>query len=154
MATTSTVPTVIDAALSAINADLPSGVEAFEAWPGPEAAAEMVVLGEVTWEDYEVASIKAGRQRRQEDWTVAFEVFVFGTAYAAKGSTPANPAPARNRAFVLATSLEDVLADNPKLGVGSGGWAATALTAAGPRVFEKGWAYRVAGRIHVQARLT
>lgn len=150
MATTSTVPTVTTAVLAALNAALPSGVDAFEAWPGPDAAPEMVVLGEVTWDDYEIASIKSGRQRRQETYSIAYEVFVFGTT----GTTPANPAAARSRAFVLNGVIEDAFADNPKLGLGTGGWSEVGPTAAGPRVFEKGWAYRVAGRIHVSARLT
>lgn len=149
MATTSIVPSVLDASLVALNADLPAGVTAFESWPGPEAAAEMVVLGDIEWADYDVASIKTGRQYRDEDWSVGFEVFVFGTS----GSTPADPSTARDRAFVLAASVEDVFADNPKVGITSGGWARSRLTEAGPRVFEKGWAYRVAGRIHVHARL-
>lgn len=146
MATTSTVPVTIDALLDALSGDL----AAFEAWPGPEAASEMVVLGEIAWDEYDFAAVKAGRQRRQEEWSVEFEVFAFGSA----GTSPTNPKPARDRAFVLAASLENVLADNPKLGVGNGGWARTALTTAGPRVFDKGWAYRVAGRVHVSARLT
>lgn len=150
MATTSTVPVTLDAVLAAVTADLPAGVKAFESWPGTEAAAEMVVLGEITWEEYDFAAVKAGRQRRQEEWSVEFEVFAFGTA----GSSPANPKTARDRAFVLAASLENVLANNSKLGVGNGGWARTALTSARPYVFDKGWAYLVAGRIHVSARLT
>jgi hypothetical protein len=150
MATTSTAPAVIDAALTAVNADLPGTVTAYESWPGPSAAPEMVVFGEIAWEAYEVASIKAGRQHRQETFTIGFEVFVFGVA----GTTPAITKPERDRAFVLAESLEDCLAVAPELGVGPGGWAETRLTAAGPRVFEKGWAYRVAGNIHVNARLT
>lgn len=150
MATNSTAPAVIDAALAAVNADLPGTVTAFESWPGPDAAPEMVVFGEIGWEEYEVASIKAGRQHRQETFTIGFEVFVFGTA----GTTPAITKPVRDRAFLLATSLEDCLAEAPELGVGPGGWSETRLTAAGPRVFEKAWAYRVAGNIHVNARLT
>src|SRR5688572_24731419 len=97
MATTSTVPTVTTAVLAALNAALPAGVDAFETWPGPEAAPEMVVLGEVAWDDYELAAIKAGRQRRQETYAIGYEVFVFGKA----GTTPASPATARDRAFVL-----------------------------------------------------
>jgi hypothetical protein len=150
MATTSTAPAVIDAVLAAVNTDLPGTVTAFESWPGPDAAPEMVVFGEIAWEAYDVASIKAGRQQRQETFTIGFEVFVFGTA----GTTPAITKPVRDRAFVLATSLEDVLAEDPDLGTGPGGWVETRLTGAGPRVFEKGWAYRVAGNIHVNARLT
>lgn len=149
MGTTSSVPGVIDATLAAVNADL-SGVTAFESWPGPEAADEMVVLGEVTWDEYELAAIKTGRQQRQEAWSVGFEVFVAGAA----GTTPDNPKPARDRAFEITTSLEDVFAANPKLGITAGGWAQAKLTEAGPRVFEKGWAYRVAGRLHVSVRLT
>lgn len=151
MATTSTAPTVIDALVTALNAALPSGVRAYESWPGPEAASEMVVLGEVTWETYEIASIKTGRQRRQEDYAIAYEVFVMGQA----GSTPADPSPARDRAFTLHTEIEDALAADPKLGLGSAvSWVQPAMTEAGPRVFEKAWAYRVAGRINVSARLT
>jgi hypothetical protein len=150
MAATSTVPAVLDAVLGAVNTDLPGTVQAFEAWPGPNAAEEMVVFGEVTWEAYEVASIKSGRQHRQETFTIGFEVFVFGKA----GTTAALPKAARDRAFVLTESLEDVLAAAPELGTGPGGWVETRLTAAGPRVFEKGWAYRCAGNIHANARLT
>lgn len=151
MATTSTVPTVTDALLSALNAALPAGVDAYEAWPGPEAAAEMVVLGAVTWDVYEIASIKSGRQRRNEEYAIGYEVFVMGQA----GSTPADPSNARDRAFVLNTEIEDALADSPKLGLGTAvNWVQTQITEAGPRVFEKGWAYRVAGRVNVSARLT
>lgn len=150
MATTSTVPTVTDALLTALNAALPSGVDAFEAWPGPGAAAEMIVLGAVTWDAYEIASLKTGRQRRQEDYAIGYEVFVMGQA----GTTPADPSNARDRAFVLNTEIEDALADTPKLGLGTAvNWVQARLVEAGPRVFEKGWAYRIAGQIEVQARL-
>ena len=150
MATTSTSDAVIDAALAALNADLPAGVNAFEAWPGPDGGPEMVCLGEVDWIEYEVASIKAGRQRRNEEYTIGWEVYVFGAA----GTSPANPKPARERASVIAAEVVDIFADNPKLGVGNGGWAGTEFVQKGPRVFEKGWAYRYAGTIHVNARLT
>lgn len=150
MATTSTVPAAIDALLTALNAALPAGVDAYESWPGHQAAAEMVVLGEVTWDDYEIASLKTGRQRRQENYRVGVEVFVIGQ----DGSTPADPSPARDRAFSLLTDLEDLLADTPKLGLGTTVQVVQFhATEAGPRVFEKAWAYRVAGQIEVQARL-
>lgn len=151
MASTSTAPSVIDALMTALNAALPSGVRAFESWPGPEAASEMIVLGDVTWDGYEIASIKTGRQRRQEDYGIGYEVFVMGQG----GTTPSDPSNARDRAFVLNTEIEDALADTPKLGLGTAvQWVQAAITEAGPRAFEKGWAYRVAGRINVSARLT
>jgi hypothetical protein len=151
MATTATVTVAVPALLTTLNTALPSGVQAFEAWPGPEAAQEMVVLGEVTWDDYEIATIKTGRQRRQEDWSIGYEVFVLGRA----STTPADPAAARSRAFVLNAVIEDALANDPKLGLGTAVlWVQSRLGEAGPRVFERGWAYRVAGRVHVSARLT
>lgn len=111
----------------------------------------MVVLGAVTWSDYEIASIKSGRQRRQENYAIGYEVFVIGQ----NGGTPANPKPARDRAFLLNTEVEDACADNPKLGLGTAVlWVQAEITEAGPQQFEKAWAYRVAGRFNVSARLT
>lgn len=151
MATTSTVTLVVPALVDVLNLALPTGVRAFEAWPGPDADREMVVLGEVTWDEYEIASLKTGRQRRQEDWSVGYEVFVLGEV----GTSPADPSAARARAFVLNAVIEDALADDPKLGLGTAVlWVQSRPGEAGPRVFEKGWAYRVAGRVHVSARLT
>jgi len=151
MGTTSTVPVVIPALLSALNAALPSGVTAFEVWPGPEAAPEMVVLGDIEWDNYAIATIKSGRKQRQEDWSVGFDVFVFGT----DGTSPANPGPARVRAFELQAAIEDVLADDPHLGLATGTVQRIELrpTTADTRHFEKGWAFWVAGRIDVHARL-
>lgn len=150
MSTTSTVPAVTDALLTTLNTALPNGVDAYEVWPGPEASAEMIVLGAVTWDTYEIASIKTGRQRRQEDYAISYEVFVMGQA----GSTPSNPKTARDRAFLLNTEIEDMCADTPKLGLTSVLWVQAQITEAGPHAFEKGWAYRVAGRFNVSARLT
>lgn len=156
MSTTSTVPVGIDALLDLFNNKLAtaglSDVQAFQSWPGPDAAAEMVVFGEIEWAEYEIASIKAGRQRRDEDWNVGFEVFVAGVAE----STPANPGVARDRCFDIMAALEDSLADDPRAALAAPvvDWIQARPTAAGPRVFEQGWAYRIAGRIHVHARLT
>lgn len=149
MATTSTVPTVIDALLARLAT---AGVTAFESWPGPEAAREMLVLGEVDWDDYRVASIKPGRQQRQEDYAVAFELFVMGRA----GTTPSVPKAARDRAFVILGLVEDVLATNWTLSTAAATVQRVELRVVngGPRVFEKGWAWRIAGRFDVYARLT
>lgn len=151
MGTTSTLPTVTDALLTLLNANLTT-TTAFEAWPGPDAAEEMVVLGEADWDVYEIASIKAGRKHRQEVYGIGWEIFVMG----APGTTPANPKPARDRAFVLMAELEDALADDPRAGL-----AASVVQriecrpdTSGPRVFEKGWGYRIAGQFVVHDRLT
>lgn len=148
MGTTSSVPAVLDAFLDLVNLSL-DGVTAYEQWPGPSAAPEMVVLGEIEWDNEEIATIKAGRKQRQEDWAVEFEVFVFHTP----GTVPDDPKPARDRAYAIFAEIEDVCANDPKLGVGIQ-YAGLRPTSAGPRKFEKGWAYRIACRLYVFARLT
>lgn len=156
MSTTSTVPVGIDALLALFDDELATaglgGVRAFQSWPGPDAAREMVVFGEVTWDEYEIATIKAGRQRRDEDWNVEFEVFVVGHA----DTSPTAPGPARDRAFAIMAAIEDSLADNVRAGLAASvvDWIEARPQTAGPRVFEQGWAYRIAGRIHCHARLT
>lgn len=147
MSTTSTVSATIDALLAAFQAA--GALPAFESWPGPgDAKPEMLVLGEVTWDDYAIATIKAGRKQRQENWSIGFELFVMG----APGTTPADPAPARVRAFALLAPIENVLADDPET-TPDVQWVEIRPTEAGPRVFEKGWAYRIAGRFVARARL-
>lgn len=151
MATTSTVPIVTDALLSLLNANL-STATAFESWPGPEATAEMVVFGEVDWDVYEIATIKAGRKHRQEVYGIAWEIYVMGEA----GTTPANPKPARDRAFALLTELEDALANDQRAGLPATAVQRIECTPdkSGPRVFEKGWGYRITGQFIVHDRLT
>lgn len=149
MATTSTVPAVIDGLLAGMKA---KNLAAFEQWPGPTAAPEMVVLGTVTWDDYAIATIKAGRKHRQENWSVGFELYAMGV----EGSTPAAPKAARDRAFELLESVEDLLADDVRAGTTgvTVQWVATRLDEAEPRVFEKGWGYRIKGAFVAHSRLT
>lgn len=151
MSTTSTAPEVLDGLLQALNNGQLSGVKVYETWPGPEAAAEMIVLGDVEWDDYAIATIKAGRKHRQEDYNIGFEVFVAGEA----GTTPASPKTARDRAFAVLADLEDALADDVTAGTAftTVQYVEIRPTEAAPFVFEKGWAYRVAGQFEVHARL-
>lgn len=145
---TSTVPKIIDGLIDGISQH---GVTAFEAWPGPDAAPEMLVLGEVTWETYEIPVIKAGRKPRQERYDVNFELFVMGRP----GSSPARPRAARERAFLLLSQVENFLADDVTATTDHTvvNWVQVRLTSAQPRVFENGWAYRVAGVFTADARL-
>lgn len=150
MSTTSTVPAVVDGFLAAVAAEL--DVDTYESWPGPEASREMFILSDVEWEDYTIPTIMAGRRQRQEDWSIGFEVWVVGGA----GSTPSNVKPARDRAFEILSGVEDVLAEDVTGGTDHATVQHVQLrpTEAGPRVNEGGWAYRVAGRVEVRARLT
>lgn len=155
MSTVSTAPTLIDALVKAIGAEMTgslSEVGSFEVWPGTEARREMVFLGDVTWDEYDLATIVSGRKRRQEDYSVAFEVWVLGET----GSSPSSPKTARDKAFAILGKIEDVLADDPRVGLAHTviQWVVSVPAEAGPRKFEKGWAYRVAGSFKAHARLT
>lgn len=156
MSTTTTVPTVIDGFLDAINAEL-TGVTAYETWPGPEASPEMVVIESdsgdpITWVEYQIPVIMAGRRQRQEQYEIGWAVYVFGT----KGTSPSNPKKVRDRAFEIVETLEDVLAEDVTAGTSHAVVqdAQLRLDSAGPRVFEKAWAYRITGALVVRARLT
>lgn len=146
--TTSSVPAVTDGLLAQLNE---SQVPAFEVWPGPEAAREMVVLGDVDWDEYEIATIKAGRKWRDERYDLGFEIFVFGEP----GTTAADPTPARNRAYEIFASIEDDLATDvtADLGFAVVQWIQVNPRQAHPRQFENAWAYRISGVFAVFARL-
>lgn len=147
--TTSCVPLVVAGLLAGLEG---KGLAAFESWPGPGAEAEMLVLGTVTWEDYAIATIKSGRKHRQEDWSIAFELYVSG----GEGTTPSSPTVAKDRAFELLAECEDLLADDVTAGTDHTivQWVEIRLSTAEPRVFEKGWAYRITGSFRARARLT
>ena len=153
MSTTSTVPAVLDALLSTINADL-EGVTAFEVWPGPEASAEMVVFGEVRWNEYRIPTVQAGRKQRDEEYEIEWFVYVAGEP----GTTPNDPKPARDRAFEIMESLEDVLAADPAAGLGYASIKEIQVSPGddptGPVLFgDKAWAYRIPGKFTIKARL-
>lgn len=154
MATTSTVPTALDELLADLTAAMTgpnAGVNVWEAWPGPSATGEMVVLGEVTWDEYKIATIKAGRKYRDEEFAVAFQIAVFGAA----GTTPANPKPERDRAFAILAACENVLANDPTLGAaGAFQWLEIRPSSGQPVIYEKSWAWRIAGTFTGRARIT
>lgn len=151
MSTTSSVPAVIDALLG-----ITWPVAIFESWPGPEARPEMIVLGgdqgeTVKWNGYAIATIKAGRKQRQEDYDLLFGIFVLGGT----GTAPASPKAARDRAFEIFAGIEDSLATDVTIDTdfATVQWAVSAPRTAAPRVFETGWMYRIEGAFEVHARL-
>lgn len=154
MATTSTVPAVIDGLLEQAES------ASFEAWPGIEGAAtagRFLKLGEVTWTDgteaTRIATVKAGRKQRNEFYEIAFELFIMGAA----GTSPSKPKAARDEAFAALAEYEDALAEDVTAGAegrfSTVQWVEIHPTTAEPRVFERGWAYRIAGAFMVHARL-
>lgn len=149
MATTSRADAVIDAVVAAVLAE-GNDVAVYDVWPGPDARGEMIVFGDIAWDEYEITTIAAGRKKRDELFRVDGEVWIFGGA----GANPTNVGPVRERAFALLDHVEDVMADDPTLGTLDGVlWSQIELTEAGARVFEKAWAFRVAFQIVTKARL-
>lgn len=155
MSTTSTVPVVIDtlvAGIGAVMADLgqPDALVA-QVWPGPDAKPHMLFLGTTTWEDYRIATVKAGRKQRDENYEIAFELWALG----GEGTAPADPSAARDNAFAMLAAAEDVLADDPNIGLGNAvQWIEIRPKEAEPRTFEKGWIYRITGAFVIHARLS
>ncbi len=152
MATTSTVPLVIDALLSTINDDL-DDVTAYPFWPGPNGEADMVVLGDITWDEYKIATIKAGRQHRNEVYSVAFELVSLSLA---GDTSPADPTATRDHAFEILASLEDVLALDPRAGLDADVVRQIEVQVNQTRIrqFEQGVGWLIEGQFNVTARLT
>lgn len=146
MATTSTVPTARAALVTALTAALP---ETQIAWshPGDAREPESIYLGEARI-DSEVATIRAGRKKRQERYTIDVLIDV-----AADGPTGQD---ASERAFVLLGELEDILADDPSLGLPQPFWAALGATTEIPFFDEarRGFGSLLRVGVNCEARLT
>jgi hypothetical protein len=107
MATISTVPAVKKALYDALTAGL-GGVQVSYGHPSAALVERQVVyVGDVQM-DYSVPVMRAGRQPRQEEFTV--EVIV--NVAPARGE----PSEAEAEAFALLAAVEDVVADDPTLG--------------------------------------
>lgn len=149
MSTTSVVPAVLDSLIAAVEAsDYPYAV--FEAWPGVAAEPNMLFFDEITWNLYEIPTMKAGRRQRQEEVSIGWQQWTFGGT-----DDPTDVATVRDDAFGALSHLEDVLAVDPTAGVGFPTVQQVQLspTAAGPAAFERGWVYRISGSITIAARL-
>lgn len=157
MSTTSIVPEAIDSLLEQLTAaytgDL-ADVEVFEAWPGPDGVPRMVHFGQTRWPEYKIATIKPGHQYRDEEFHLAFQVLVFLDSNGE--ATPSVPKPIRDEAFAILAVIEDTLATDPNIALANDQikWAEIRPQEAGPRLFEKAYAYRIAGVIVGKARLT
>lgn len=150
VATTSTVPDLVVELVSALNV---AGVPSHIAYPGYDAEGEMLVLGQVTWDDYRIATLTGNaRKQRQEDWAVEFSLTALDPD---DESTPANPAPVMARAFTLLGLCEGVLADNPKIAAGQPVQYVEIVpeTAEFVVVNESAFGYAIAGRFEFHARL-
>lgn len=162
MATTSTIPTVkaqlVTKFTTALATASPSAgqVQVAYAWPGPNTKSEAVFLGyhpelrDIRLESVsEIPTIKAGRKQRQENYTVPVTIWTFHPEY-----TPDRADDCEARAFVLFGHLEDELADDVQIGLGSIQWARLGDYSSTLWPFNKGWACELVFEVDVQARLT
>lgn len=77
-------------------------------WQGDAGKQEQIYLGNTT-ADIDFATIRAGRKKREEDYTVQLIIDV---------EIPTDWGPAsETRAFVLAGEVDDMLADDPAIGL-------------------------------------
>lgn len=167
MATSSTVPTVkarlVTLLTTALATSGPTGgpVQVAYAWTGGNMQSEAVFLGrrpsDAVSEPFHqatggsgIATLKAGRKLRNEDYPVELTIWTFRPDL-----TPADAATADARGFALLAEVEDVLADDPKLGLGTA-VIYTELTSFEHSLFpwEGGWACVIVPTIQVRARLS
>jgi hypothetical protein len=116
VAISSTVPTIKDALVTALKAQAGlAGIQVERAHPGPEKLdREAVWLGAARGR-HVIPVMKAGRKSRDEEYIV--EVLL---SVVKPGGTLEE---AEERAFALLAEVEDVLADDPRLGTTAILWA-------------------------------
>ena len=122
LATTSTVPAVKERLFDLIRwqADQSgdTGVQVAYIWPGRETIQEVIYLGrppfDGTWEssdgNSEIATVKAGRQQRQETYQLYVTCWSFAPSAAVE-----HAAQVEARGHELSAHVENVLADYPRL---------------------------------------
>lgn len=149
MSTTSTVVAFRAALLSALRAHatvVADGIQVSDAWPGPTTEDEGIWLGAVAGTS-ELASIKTGRQRREETYTQEVVIQCWRAS-----TSPTDGETSVARVFALYAALEDVVAIDPDMGGVS--WSSPSVFDLTPQMFEHSWAHRLTVSISCTARLT
>lgn len=148
MPSSSTVPSFKAALVAALQARAGlAGVQVAYRWPGPETLPEGVYLGDVEGTGG-IASLKAGRQHRQEAYTVSVICQTFSAA-----ATPVDQDDSEARAFALMAEVEGALADDPKVS-STVDWSEAIGFTCESVPFEHGWATRISVAVRANARLT
>lgn len=158
MATTSTVPTakarIVAKAKTALQGE---GTPVTYAWPGKSTVPECVFLGphpetaDIRLDlESDIPTIKAGRQQRQENYTVRVTIWTFRPEL-----TSADAETCETRAFELLGHLEDEFADDPRLALPAPDMQLMSIESVASTLFpfKAGWACELAVDIAVKARL-
>lgn len=164
MATRSTVPTVkaqmVTKFTTALATSSLSGgqLQVKYAWPGAATEHESVFLGyhpsvdDISVEvDHELATIKAGRKQRQEEYVVPFTIYCFRPDLADTAA-----ATCESRAFTILGELEDEFADDTRIGLAVAVVQKLTIDAVTSRLVRsaRGWACVLTVDVAVDARLT
>lgn len=148
MATHSTAPTFRATLLAALAArPALSAVQVTYSHPGDTREHESIYLGEIRG-TAEIPTIRAGRKARHERYTL--DVWLDVDAVGPDAQT------ASERAWVLFGELEDLLADDPTVGLGQPFWAVLGDYTETLMFDEsrRGWGSLLRAGIEIQARLT
>lgn len=146
MATVSTVPALKAALKTAIVAQAGS-VQVSRHWPGPATEHEGIYIGDVSGSS-EIDSMKTGRQRRRERYTVTI---VCQTFYA--GATSADADDSEDRAFALMAHVENAVAADADIAA-TVKWSEITGWDAETVPFERGFATRITLELRCTAHLT
>lgn len=162
MATVSTIPAVKAQLVSKIRTALATSsqdggqVQTSYAWPGPDSEHESVFLGRHPELDdirvdanHQIPTLKAGRKQRQESYSIPVTVFVFRPDLSPDGAQTCE-----TQGFSILDDIEDVLADDPQIGLTSIQWATAGDIQALLWPFQSGWASEIVLSVNVEARLT
>lgn len=152
---TSTIPTVKAQMVTRFATAL--AVPFTYSWPGPTTADRCGFLGphpataDIRLDaTQQIPTIKAGRKQRQEDYTVRVTVWSFRPDLNVEAA-----ATCEADAFAIFDSIEDVLADDPRIGLAPTvvQYLAVESVASTLFPFNGGWACELAADVAVKARL-
>lgn len=147
----STVPAVQRAFVTAVDAEVPTGVSVHRAWPGPDATPKMVFLTDVDWQFTEEAAIKAGRRFRNESYDANFEVWVL-----AESASPITAGDTLDELFTIYNAVEEAVVKAGSTVQAVDGLVSVTCSPSLVDVvtFNKGWGAAMRARLSVTARLT
>ena len=157
MALTSTVATVKAQLVTKITTAL-DPIPVTYAWPGSSTMPKCVFLGphpetaDIRLDlSSSIPTVKAGRQQRQEEYTVRVTVWTFRPDLTSKDA-----ATCETEAFAVLADIEDVLADDPRIGLTPAVVQYLEVTSVASTLFPfvGGWACELAIDVAVKARLT
>lgn len=166
MSTGATVDVVKAALYELLKSALEPGVHVTYAYPGTEGLRQAVFLGphpgvlgpdgafqQTSRYTSELASIKAGRKWRNEDYDLTISIWTFRPEL---GNTSEAAIEIDTEAWTIYRTIEDLFADDPNIGLGTDLKFShlSSVAKRDPMPIPGGWALLLDPTVNVQARLT